>query len=383
MYKRYFLLFLILAAANFLSAQTTTDSDNDGISDSDDACPYVKGTKANKGCPAEQQHGEEKSFVTAAALQSILNAVCDKKLSSFLASGVSERTGTLLPTNLPKTGKNNDYPVYYQTDGSGSYITLVTLSNSPTDNAAAAKYIVDMSEQLQEYKCLNNRTKQIEKSKEGDITVVKFDKDIVYGSYDYLEWMVHNYQVSATETFVVLAIKTIPYKVIEEATKKQAKEQGVYDKGFCEDILKLISESSNGFKNIKGGVKDNGHNLRKEYKAIFTHRNFTAASISEVENTDLLSGRGKYIVNQYEATLDIKKSAEDAEIDFYAIVKRLDACLDFDTRELANLEELESEGIGISYTMASKNSITIKLDLINVLDDEWVLILSILDKAAK
>lgn len=75
------LIFFLPALSCF--TQSPADSDKDGIPDSEDACPFQKGTKTNKGCPEENAGNASNSssycrYITAmkeASLKNFMDAI--------------------------------------------------------------------------------------------------------------------------------------------------------------------------------------------------------------------------------------------------------------------------------------------------------------------
>ncbi|HNA19475.1 MAG TPA: hypothetical protein PKN10_12265, partial [Chitinophagaceae bacterium] len=55
-------------------------------------------------------------FITATKLDSVLNAIQENKLISFKIKNLNG-TSKKIFTSLPKTGPQNAFPVYYETDG--------------------------------------------------------------------------------------------------------------------------------------------------------------------------------------------------------------------------------------------------------------------------
>ncbi len=325
---------------------------------------------------------ELQPFVSQTAMETILNAVCDKTLKNYLPNGVTEQVNRLQPLTLPGTGKEKKFAVNYQTDGKGSFFTVVTLSNNSNDYKEAAAYIVSMAEKLMKHKCLYRRPNEVLKSKNGDTTVIKYSEDILYGSQDYLEWMVHLMPAPANEHYVVWVIKSIPYNTIEEQKKNAQKAKGIYDKPFCDDVMTLVNESRNGFINIRGASEKDKYSDGLIYTPTFTHRYFSKTQIREVAELDILDGGGRYTCYTYESSNYLKQTETEAKNEFNLLIKKLDACLDYATRTTENLNSFGTKGYGINYTIKN-TAVKVSLSLLELAENKWTLSLQVVDKAAK
>ena len=79
--KRIILIFISVTICSVISsavfAQEADDLDGDGIKNSEDACPNIKGTKANKGCPEKS----ESSALSGPAIKTLADLNCEFILS--------------------------------------------------------------------------------------------------------------------------------------------------------------------------------------------------------------------------------------------------------------------------------------------------------------
>lgn len=324
---------------------------------------------------------EPQEFVSQAAMETILDAVYEKSFKNFLPAGVTEQINRLHPTTLPKTGKAGNYGVNYQTDGKGSYFTLLILSNNSSENAAVAKFVVGLADKMAKHKSLYRRPKDAKKSRSGDTTVIIFGDDIMFGSEDYMEWMVHPMATSANEKYVVLLIKTIPNSIIEEQKRNAVKASGINDKAFCDDVQAIIKESRNGFANVRGEGKKNKYN-----DIVFTpslkHRNFSEAKITAKTETDFLDGGGNYTIYAYEAESKLEKTEAEALKEFNTVVKKLDACLDFAIRTTDKITDFGMKGLMMNYTLKN-TAVKISCTILLIQENLWTLSLTVVDKAKK
>ena len=131
--------FIIIIAGNALLAQPP-DSDGDGVPDSEDVCPAVKGTKANKGCP-DAAATKTTGYFAKDDFTAILDVICKSELAKYRHPQVPAQQLEGVATTLPQTGVNKQFPVYYSTDGKGSFIAMLILSNQVNEFAKAVDFV--------------------------------------------------------------------------------------------------------------------------------------------------------------------------------------------------------------------------------------------------
>jgi len=249
--KKLFFLGIALVTVLISTAQMPPDDDNDGVPNSEDACPLIPGTKENKGCPGATKENTMSDFITPEAFETILNNVCLKGIVLKIDKDAPPQQNGPIATTLPKTGKNKNFPVYYETDGKGIFVTYVLLSDKTSDYQQAVNFIdANVKPQQDKAGCLMYRPVTKGQNVAGDSTFFSFNK-ATGKEDDYMEWIVYNHEVSPTNKYVVLAIKTIPYTIIDAAEKKQVKANSINNPQFCNDINKILKESTAGFKNVR------------------------------------------------------------------------------------------------------------------------------------
>ena len=74
--KKLLLLALLITFGLISFSQTPPDDDNDSVPNSEDECPFIKGTKENKGCPI---NGSIKTVISN-------NELSDQDKKNFLAN---------------------------------------------------------------------------------------------------------------------------------------------------------------------------------------------------------------------------------------------------------------------------------------------------------
>ena len=372
MYRFFFILILIVFYVNGPAQKSGNSS---GTSQSSDTSFWDKGSIFSIEDDAQE-------YVSQACMQTILDAVNNKTLKDYLPVGAAEQPNRLYATSLPKTGKAGNFAVHYQTDGKGSYFTLVTLSNNTGDYMDAAKFVIGLADKMAKHPCLYRRPKDALRSGSGDTTVIRFGEDIMYGSKDYLEWMVHRMAASANESYVVLLIKTIPYAALEEQQKNVVKSNGIDDKVFCDDVMAIVNESRNGFANVRGTGQKDKYTDAIIYPTSLNHRSFSNAQIKAISELDVLDGGGRYTIFEYEAGANLSLPENDAVKEFNIMVKKLDACIDFGTRTPEKLNQFGVKGLSVNYTIRNTN-VKLGLTLMQMGENEWSLGLIVVDKSAR
>lgn len=308
------------------------DDDKDGIKNAEDLCPSVPGTKANKGCPDDKK--TTATFISKENFETIVEASCNRKLESYIDKSIpgnGANAGAMVATTLPKTGVNNNYPVYYQTDGKGSFITIVILSNNIADNRQAAAYVTDMIDKLDVW-CLKQREKKMYKSAAGDSTIIRFERDVAEMIDEYMDWQVFNYKQSPTEQYVMLAIKNIPYTEIANRNNAKIKNDGLYNKTFCDNLEVVYKESVTAFKQVRRNPKKR-FSGDWEYETSIPLTGFTDVSLT----TRILKQYGlpDEPVIAYRAMKSFVNDKQAAEQFYKNLVKQVDGCGNFTERKVS------------------------------------------------
>jgi len=138
---KWFLVGIFVFISTATSVAQSTDIDNDGIPDSEDLCPTVKGTKTGKGCPDAVAGTKTTAYFAKDDFTTILDMICKSELAKYRHPQVPAQQLEGVATTLPQTGVNKQFPVYYSTDGKGSFIAMLILSNQPAEVNEAVNFV--------------------------------------------------------------------------------------------------------------------------------------------------------------------------------------------------------------------------------------------------
>ncbi|MBL7746580.1 MAG: hypothetical protein JNM19_04085, partial [Chitinophagaceae bacterium] len=131
--KKSIVLIQSLVFSLLLIAQGPPDTDGDGISDSEDVCPFTKGTKAAKGCP-EAVQPPSCNYISKANFEAILSAVCSNTVNRKVKAKLENNKNLL--TDFSKNGIAKNLPVYYKQTKPDNYTLTLGLSNRLADTTA-------------------------------------------------------------------------------------------------------------------------------------------------------------------------------------------------------------------------------------------------------
>lgn len=82
--------FFLITALSISTFAQTSDRDGDGIKDSDDLCPTIKGTVANKGCPEKTKSKQENSTQSNSTRNTKNNSISEGELLKLQISAMEE-----------------------------------------------------------------------------------------------------------------------------------------------------------------------------------------------------------------------------------------------------------------------------------------------------
>lgn len=136
--KKKFAFIACLFFSFTLTAQGVKDSDGDGVNDSEDMCPSLKGTAALKGCPAEEKTAAA-DFITPSAFDAILSAVCNNTAHRQVKAKVENNKSLL--TSFPQNGPAQNFPVYYRQTNPNNFTVTAGLSSRLSDSTAILENI--------------------------------------------------------------------------------------------------------------------------------------------------------------------------------------------------------------------------------------------------
>ncbi|MCX6316411.1 MAG: hypothetical protein NTW29_03925 [Bacteroidetes bacterium] len=122
-------LFCACIVISAIGLSQVPDSDGDGIADPDDLCPFVKGTRQDKGCPGKA--APVPVFISLASFDNMLTEVCTNQLNKRLTVRL-ENNKTLL-TTFSYNGENGSLPVYYKQSGPLNVSLMIGLSEKISD----------------------------------------------------------------------------------------------------------------------------------------------------------------------------------------------------------------------------------------------------------
>ncbi|HND95888.1 MAG TPA: hypothetical protein PKI85_11960 [Chitinophagaceae bacterium] len=182
-------------------------------------------------------------FITATKLDSVLNAIQENKLISFKIKNLNG-TSKKIFTSLPKTGPQNAFPVYYETDGKELFITYIALSHEAKDYDAALENLKGIYSQLKS-PLIVGRQNVMRVIKEGDTTVIEFgrrNKD-----KHYMTWYLLTQKQNDLAKYITLAIKTQAYDILDKEQEQKVKAAIKKRPKDYEEILKITESAKNGF----------------------------------------------------------------------------------------------------------------------------------------
>jgi hypothetical protein len=226
---------------NVMLAQGQPDQDGDGVSDSNDACPFVKGVKTNNGCPAENIP-VTCNYITAASFNAILSAICNNTAHRQVKTKVENNKSLL--TSFTKNGAAKNFPVFYSQTDPNNYTISIGLSNRLSDTTAILSCINRL---FSESSACNSLYKRVQLT----YTPASQRYSDVYatdegGVFFYLEKV-----KSAGKLLVQFRISKLIYK--EESKKTIVKNPPPPPVNECGDFEQILNECISGYAKAKGG----------------------------------------------------------------------------------------------------------------------------------
>jgi hypothetical protein len=365
-------IFLLIAVTFFIvivsHAQLPTDDDNDGVPNSEDACPSVKGTKANKGCPENTVSAT--SFLSQELFSNIIEMVSNEKQEEYKNPQAPVENG-IIQTTLPYTGINKEFPVFYSTDGKGSFTTYVLLSSNESDFNNAVKLIDQRikgnensfnSLTLREYAVNINDTK--------DNAVFTFGPSSITGQL--LGMRIYKQNPGNNQKIIVWAIETLS----EDAVNNKIKSEGIYDKVFCEDVNKILTASTTAFKNYRSSPVNKKETI--EYITSLPSLGLTKKYLSVKTEEDVVDDTRKTAIS-YNTDISFNDN-EVADKKLEELVKKMDACINFSTRKIHSDPVVTAKSVFVSYETRYDGKLkkvnVNKLDL-GILNGKYVVMVSV------
>lgn len=258
-------------------AQGPPDSDDDGINDAEDECPYIKGSKARKGCPGEKTVKAE--YIRKDAFENILAAVCNNNMQEKV--GVKTVLNKAYITSLPNTGKNNNLPVYYKQASALNYHVMIGLSENIADSNDALRYVNELFKNVKGCDGLYNRVQLGYSQSSNTFTDVIANE--AGGVFFYLEKAV-------TGRKAILQLRI--YKINYADTQKKAGvklPEPVKPVNVCADFESILEECINGYGRVKGNFVRQ-ETPAKYYATTLPGLGLTSRYVVESVNIDFSSG---------------------------------------------------------------------------------------------
>jgi hypothetical protein len=372
--KNLFLSALLITFGLISFSQAPPDDDNDGVPNSEDACPSVKGTKANKGCP--ENNVNTTSFLSQELFSNIIEMVSNEKQEEYKNPQAPVENG-IIQTTFPYTGINKEFPIFYSTDGKGGFTTFVILSSNESDFNNAINLIDQRikgnensfnSLTLREYTVNINDTK--------DNAVFTFGPSSI--TSQMLGMRIYKHNPGNNQKIIVWAIETLS----EDAVNNKIKSEGIYDKVFCEEVNQILTASTTAFKNNRSSPINQKETI--EYITSLPGLGLTKKHLSVRTKEDVVDDTRKTVISYYTDITFNDNEAADKKLE--ELVKKMDACINFLTRKIHS-DPVTAKSVFISYETRYdgklKNVNVNKLDL-GFLNGKYVVVVSvsIVDEAA-
>jgi hypothetical protein len=315
MIKKYggFILFALCVIFSVPAYSQPPDSDGDGVNDNNDACPFVKGTKANTGCP-EENIGATCNYITAASFDAILSAVCNNTAHRQVGSKLENNKNLL--TGFTKNGIAQNFPVFYKQSNPNNFSVSIGLSNRLSDTTAILECINRL---FRESSVCNSLYKQVQltytpaSQKYADVYAT--DEG---GVFFYLEKV-----KSGSKSLVQLRISKFIYKKGTE--KPVVKNPPPAPVNECNDFEQILNECMSGYTKVKGSF------IKEELPAKYYTTTLPGLGLSEkyvVEsvNVEISSGKvDRRNVIYYSAEKEFGKT-DEALLVYEQLKNRLKKC---------------------------------------------------------
>jgi len=356
--------FIIIIAGNALFAQTP-DSDADGVPDSEDLCPMIKGTKANKGCPDATAGTKKTDYFAKDDFTTILDVICKSELAKYRHPQVPAQQLEGVATTLPQTGVNKQFPVYYSTDGKGSFITMLILSNQVSEFNNAVQF-VQQQLLMNSSSCLAYKLFKPVPTPSGDTTFMAFNQN---DDGPLMQIKVYKHRVSANENYIILGVEAVPRRAPPVAK--------VADPALCNDLLKIMEASTDGFKNVRSNPKKNTITGKDDFETSLPGLGLQKKKLRVNDWYDVMELKNQLIIT-YTADGFFEKK-ETAEALFNQYVAKLESCGTLKDRQVSQKKDL----ITLSYSAIVNNrNKEVTLELMD-LGEGYVISVNVTDKYAK
>lgn len=355
---------LLILNAGIAFAQAP-DSDNDGVPDSEDVCPRVKGTKANKGCPDAAAGTKTTDYFAKDDFTTILDVICKSELAKYRHPQVPAQQLEGVVTTLPQTGVNKQFPVYYSTDGKGSFIAMLILTNQLSEFNKAVEF-VHQQLLINSSSCLSYKLFRPVPTASGDTTFMAFNQN---DEGSLMQIKVYKHKVSANKNYLILGVEAVP--------RRPQPVVKVADPALCNELQKIMEASSDGFKNVRANPKKNSISGLDDYETSLPGLGLETKKLRVEDWYDVLEMKENKIIT-YDASRFVENK-EKAEALFNQYVAKLESCGTLKDRQVAQTKNL----ITLSYSARVNNRAKeVSLKLMD-LGEGYVISVHVTDKYAK
>lgn len=292
-------LFLTLTGSA-VHAQGPLDSDGDGVPDSEDVCPFVKGTVANKGCPAAEAPktpAPTTIFIKKELFEDILNNICNNTVQQKVKGKVVNNR--VYETSFPKNGPGNNLPVYFEQPRKNNFTVTIGLSNNEADMEAVTVYINGL---LSASRACSNGYQRAK------LTWANHSKkysDVLAYDWGGLFFTIETRQEKNTRR-VQLKIA----KLLNENTPATKPAPPVTPVNECADMETIMDACVGGLAQVKGSLVKS-QTPSKYYTTTLPALNLPVTQIVETVNIDVSDGKfNRKIVVYYNTEKDCSTSEE-------------------------------------------------------------------------
>jgi hypothetical protein len=362
--KKY-LIGLLLFMLTLAAAAQAPDKDGDGVPDSEDVCPAIKGTKANKGCPAEAVAAKTTDYFAKDDFTTILDVICKSELPKYRHPQVPAQQMEGVATTLPQTGVSKQFPVYYSTDGKGSFLTMLILTNQVSEFSKGVQF-VQQQLLMNSSSCLAYKLFKPVPTPSGDTTFMAFNQN---DEGPLMQIKVYKHRVSANENYIILGVEAVP--------RRAPPVVKVADPALCNDLLKIMEASTDGFKNVRSNPKKNTITGKDDFETSLPGLGLQKKKLRVNDWYDVMELKNQLIITYTADEFFDKK--ETAEALFNQYVAKLESCGTLKDRQVSQKKDL----ITLSYTAIfnSRNK-EVTLELMD-LGEGYVISVNVTDKYAK
>jgi hypothetical protein len=339
----FFSIFFVITASAQLPG---ADEDNDGVPNSEDACPSVFGTKANKGCPGEATQNSE--YISSEVFTKLMNTICAGTLPSIASN---QKDGNLTIANLPLVGKQKNLPIMFNVFPNKTAEVYCMLSETTAEIEAAAKEV--LGKLNNSGVCNNGFSKAFFAARKDTFAIII---PAVAGN-KYYEMGVYAHAVGNGNRITVFSI--LDYNRVITAAEVEAYNKMVNsgnastdrEAEFCRKLKDVVSDFSSGFSLLKWDATEDTlfglgdtYRMKETYLPFFTEKEMFVA---DEELRDL---------NYFEATINGLKETDALQL-LQTFEKRIESC--FNTKGVVSKpKQQESRRIVFSTGTTTMTSVT-------------------------